>query len=209
MRRGLFVSFEGVEGVGKSTQASLLARRIESELQREVVLTREPGGTPLAEKLRELVLSSDTEPIDERSEALIMAAARASHVSQLIFPSISRGSFVVCDRFGGSYLAYQGFGRGLDLDILRMIAHFASYAIEPDITFLLVIDPALAMERKGVTRDRIETESEEFFLRVAHGYSELALSDSWITLDASLSVEELHEEIFAAVLRVAQNFGER
>ncbi len=209
MRRGLFVSFEGVEGVGKSTQASLLARRIESELQREVVLTREPGGTALAEKLRELVLSSDVEPIDERTEALIMAAARASHVSQLIFPSMSRGNFVVCDRFVGSYLAYQGYGRELDLDVLKIIAHFASFSIEPDITFLLAIDPALAMERKGVARDRIETESAEFFSRVARGYSELALSDSWITLDASLSVEELHEEIFASVLRVVQNFGDR
>lgn len=209
MNRGLFVAFEGVEGVGKSTQASLLAQRIRSELQREVVLTREPGGTVLAERLRELVLSDNGGPIDERTEALIMAAARASHVSQLILPSMRDGRYVICDRFAGSYLAYQGFGRGLDLDVLKMITHFASFAIEPDLTFLLEIEPAVAMERKGVVRDRIETESAEFFARVSKGYSELALSDSWISLDGSLPVTELHEEIFGNFLRVVQNFGER
>ncbi len=209
MNRGLFVAFEGVEGVGKSTQASLLAQRIRSELHREVVYTREPGGTVLAERLRELVLSNEEESIDERTEALIMAAARASHVAQVIYPNLSNGRFVICDRFAGSYLAYQGFGRGLDIDLLRIITHFASFGIEPDLTFFLEIQPAVAMARKGVVRDRIETESLEFFAKVARGYSELALSDSWISLDGSLPVDELHEEIFGNLLRVVQNYGEK
>ncbi len=209
MNRGLFVTFEGVEGAGKSTQASLLAQRIRSELQREVVVTREPGGTVLAERLRELVLSHNVGIIDGRTEALIMAAARASHVSQLILPSMRDGRHVICDRFAGSYLAYQGYGRGLDLDVLGMITHFASFAIEPDLTFLLEVEPGLAMERKEVVRDRIETESAEFFARVSKGYSELALSDSWVSLDGSLPVNQLHEEIFGNFLRVVQNFGER
>ncbi|NNN19699.1 MAG: dTMP kinase [Acidimicrobiaceae bacterium] len=209
MKRGLFIAFEGVEGVGKSTQASLLAERVRAELQREVVLTREPGGTALAEKLRQIVLSGADGPIDDRTEALIMAAARASHVSQLIFPSLKDGRFVICDRFAGSYLAYQGFGRGLELDVLKIVTHFSSYAIDPDMTFLLQLDPAAAMARKGTSRDRIEIETDEFFARVAKGYEELSFSDSWVTLDASLSVEQLHEEIFAHVLRVIQNFGEK
>ncbi len=209
MKRGLFVAFEGVEGVGKSTQAQLLAQRIRSELNREAVLTREPGGTPLAEELRKLVLVNANEPIDARTEALIMAAARASHVSQLVLPSIRNECFVICDRFAGSYLAYQGYGRGLDLEILKIVTHFASSGIEPDLTFFLDLDPRLALERKKEARDRIETESPEFFARVAQGYSELAASNSWIMLDASLSVEDLHEEVFAQVLRVVQNFGEK
>jgi len=209
LKRGLFVAFEGVEGVGKSTQAQLLAQRIRSELNREAVLTREPGGTPLAEELRKLVLVNANEPIDARTEALIMAAARASHVSQLVLPSIRNERFVICDRFAGSYLAYQGYGRGLDLEILKIVTHFASSGIEPDLTFFLDLDPRLALERKKEARDRIETESPEFFARVAQGYSELAASNSWIMLDASLSVEDLHEEVFAQVLRVVQNFGEK
>ncbi len=209
MKRGLFVAFEGVEGVGKSTQAQLLAQRIRSELNREAVLTREPGGTPLAEELRKLVLVNANEPIDARTEALIMAAARASHVSQLVLPSIRNECFVICDRFAGSYLAYQGYGRGLDLEVLKIVTHFASSGIEPDLTFFLDLDPRLALERKKEARDRIETESPEFFARVAQGYSELAASNSWIMLDASLSVEDLHEEVFAQVLRVVQNFGEK
>lgn len=209
MRRGLFIAFEGVEGVGKSTQAALLAERIESELHRDVVLTREPGGTLLGEKLREIVLSRDGMKIDERTEALLMAAARSTHVSQLIFPSLRDGRFVICDRFAGSYLAYQGYGRGLDLEVLRVISHFAACSIEPDVTFFLEVDPVVAMSRKGGSRDRIEAESEEFFLRVARGYSDLARSSSWTTLDGSLTIEELHEAIFAELLRVEQNFGER
>lgn len=209
MKRGLFIAFEGVEGVGKSTQASLLADRVRAELQREVVLTREPGGTAVAERLRDIVLSGAGGPIDDRTEALIMAAARASHVSQLIFPSLKDGRFVICDRFAGSYLAYQGFGRGLELEVLRIITHFASNAIDPDLTFLLQLDPAVAMERKDTSRDRIEIETDEFFARVSKGYAELSFSDSWVTLDGSLSVGKLHEEIFAHVLRVIQNFGEK
>ncbi|TAN24859.1 MAG: dTMP kinase, partial [Actinomycetota bacterium] len=195
---------------GKSTQAQLLAQRIRSELNQEVVLTREPGGTPLAEQLRGLVLANTNGPVDARAEALIMAAARASHVSEVISPSIENGHFVICDRFAGSYLAYQGYGRGLELEVLRIITHFASSGIDPDLTFFLHLDPLLAMERKGQeVRDRIEAESQEFFSRVAKGYEELAVSNSWIMLDASLSVEELHDEVFAQVLRVLQNFGEK
>ena len=208
MKRGLFVAFEGVEGVGKSTQAQLLAQRIRSELNREAVLTREPGGTPLAEELRKLVLDANA-PIDARTEALIMAAARASHVSQMVIPTMRNECFVICDRFAGSYLAYQGYGRGLELEILKIITHFASSGIEPDLTFFLDLDPLLALQRKREERDRIETESPEFFARVAQGYSELAASNSWIMLDASLSIEDLHEEIFAQVLVVVQNFGEK
>ncbi len=195
--------------MGKSTQASLLAQRIGAELNRDVILTREPGGTLLAEKLRELVLQGRDGLIDFRSEALIMAASRASHVSELIIPGLTRGTDVICDRFSGSYLAYQGYGRGLDLDVLKVITSFASFATEPDVTFWLDGDPGLTIRRKGADLDRIEHEPPDFFSRVAQGYAELARTNSWISLDATLSIEELHEEIFATVLRVKQNLGER
>lgn len=209
MKRGLFIVFEGVEGVGKSTQASLLAKRVSKELKREAILTREPGGTELAEKLRTLVLSHSGEVIDNRTEALIMAAARAHHVSQQIFPRIESGAYVICDRFSGSYLAYQGYGRGLEIETLEIITHFASGGIEPDITFYLDVDPKEAMARKGVSRDRIEAESPDFFEKVARGYAELATRDLWVSLEAGRSVEEIHEQVFAYVLEIAQDFGDK
>lgn len=209
MKRGLFIAFEGVESVGKSTQATLLANRIRSELDREVVLTREPGGTVLAEKLRSLVLERNGELIDDRTEALVMAAARAHHVSQLILPSLRAEKYVVCDRFAGSFLAYQGFGRDLDLDILETITHFASAAIEPDLTFFLDLDLREANKRKEGESDRIETESDEFFAKVANGFSILAEKESWVTVDASLSPNEIHEQLFTEVVLLSQTFGER
>lgn len=207
MKRGLFVTFEGVEGVGKSTQANLLAQRISSELEVEVVLTREPGGTELAEQLRTLVLEHKTFNVSDRTEALLMAAARADHVANLIYPNLRNGTYVICDRFAGSFLAYQGYGRGLDLETLALITHFASDALEPDITFYLKSDPEYAMRRKGGKRDRIESQTLEFFSNVSTGYDELALAHDWVTLDASRSVEELHEAIFANTLVVMQSYG--
>lgn len=207
MKRGLFVTFEGVEGVGKSTQADLLAQRIASELEVEVVLTREPGGTELAEQLRTLVLEHKTTNVSDRTEALLMAAARADHVANLIYPSLKNGIYVICDRFAGSFLAYQGYGRGLDIETLGLITHFASDALEPDITFYLKSDPEYAMRRKGGERDRIESQTFEFFSKVSVGYDELALEHGWVTLDASRSIEELHEMIFANTLVVMQSYG--
>lgn len=209
MKRGLFIALEGVESVGKSTQASLLAERIRSELNREVVLTREPGGTVLAEKLRSLVLERNGELIDDRTEALVMAAARAHHVSQLILPSLREEKYVVCDRFAGSFLAYQGFGRDLDLEILEIITHFASAAIEPDLTFFLDLDLREAAKRKAGEFDRIETEPDEFFIKVANGFSVLAENKSWTTVDASLSPDVIHEQLFSQVVLLSQAFGER
>lgn len=205
----MFVAFEGVEGAGKSTQAGMLATRIESELGRSVILTREPGGTDLAEELRSLVLTHRGELLDPRTEALIMVAARAHHVSQVIAPGLRSGSFVLCDRFSGSYLAYQGYGRGLDLGILRDITHFASASIEPDVTYFLRVDPAVGFARKGMGADRIEAEPREFFEKVAQGYSELCVLDGWAVLDASQSPEDLHEQIFAHLVVTMQSFGEK
>ena len=194
--KGLFIVLEGVEGAGKSTQAALLAKRMRTDMGVEVVLTREPGGTPLAEQLREIILKAGDTPVNERSEALVMAAARASHVAELVLPNINQGRFVVCDRFSGSYLAYQGFGRGMDMDALKTITQFASAFLEPDITFYLTIKPSEAMRRKSGALDRIEKESSTFFDRVALGYETLAKANKWIEVSASQSIKEVHEEIF-------------
>lgn len=209
MKRGLFVAFEGLEGVGKSTQASMLAHRIESELKRKVVLTREPGGTKLAEVLRKLVLDDNGTDIGDRTEALLMAAARADHVANLISPNLKQGNFVICDRFAGSFLAYQGYGRGLDLDMLGILTHFASAGLEPDITFYLEAEPAVGFSRLGGTKDRIESQPNEFFLQVARGFDELSKRHNWFAFDASLSIEEIHNMMYVNLLEVLQEFGER
>lgn len=209
MKRGLFVALEGLEGVGKSTQASMLASKIESELKRNVMLTREPGGTELAEVLRKLVLDSNGTAISDNTEALLMAAARADHVANLIFPNLKQGNFVICDRFAGSFLAYQGYGRGLDLDTLGILTHFASAGLEPDITFYLKVEPAVGFGRLGKDKDRIESLPGEFFLQVARGYDELSEKYGWIAIDASLSAEEIHNSMYANLLEVLQEFGER
>lgn len=209
MKRGLFVAFEGLEGTGKSTQALMLSRRIESELDRQVILTREPGGTDLAEVVRKLVLDASGNAISDRTEALLMASARADHVANLIYPNLRQGKFVICDRFAGSFLAYQGYGRGLDLDTLATLTHFASDGLEPDLTFYLRAEISLGFERIGESKDRIESLPTEFFMQVANGYEELAKLHNWITIDASQAIDDIHNVIFVNLLQVLQEFGER
>jgi dTMP kinase len=200
MTRGRLIAFEGGEGSGKSTQAALLARAIDA------VLTREPGGTPLGEQLRSLVLDADNH-VDARAEALLMAAARAQHVHEVIEPALAAGRDVVTDRFTPSSIAYQGYGRGLDA---REVLELNSWAVEtvvPDRTFYLRLstkERALRAAESEAPLDRIERVGGEFMGRVEAGFEEIARAEPERVrvLDASLPPEELVAAVRAEIMEL-------
>jgi len=183
MKRGYFITFEGPEGAGKSSQIQLLAAALTSA-GREVVVTREPGGTPLAEAIRNVVKGHrGDEEVHPVTELLLMEAARSQHVSQVIVPALEEGKVVLCDRFYDSTTAYQGGGRGLDMDIIRKMNVFASLGVEPDLTILLDLTPERGFERTGTRAetqgeyDRFELEKLDFHRRVRAVFLELARRD--------------------------------
>ena len=187
---------EGGEGVGKSTQAAALARHLGA------VLTREPGGTALGEALRDLLLGPARPAPVARAETLLMLAARAQHVAEVIEPALARGEDVVCDRYSGSTLAYQGYGRGLELGDLNDLDRWASGGRAPDLVILLDLPVERARRRRaGSAPDRIEGEGEEFLERVQAGFRELAAAapGRWKVVDASGDVAEVAAAVRAAV----------
>ena len=191
-----FIVLEGGEGVGKSTQAAALARHLGA------VLTREPGGTALGEALRGLLLGSDRPAPVARAETLMMLAARAQHVAEVIEPALARGQDVVCDRYSGSTLAYQGYGRGLDLGEIAELDRWASGGRAPDLVILLDMPAEGARQRRaGSTPDRIEGEGDEFLGRVQAGFRELAVAapGRWKVVDASGEVGEVAAAVREAV----------
>jgi len=169
--KGLFITFEGPDGAGKSTHIREVRRLLE-EKGRRVLVTREPGGTPAAEEIREVLLSPRQEKIDERSELLLYLAARAQHVTQTILPALEDGIDVICDRFSDSSIAYQGFGRGIDLQFLETVNAWACRGLTPDYTFLMLLPPQDAQKRLEAERtlDRMELESMDFKQRVYEGF---------------------------------------
>ncbi|HIJ82814.1 MAG TPA: dTMP kinase [Magnetococcales bacterium] len=207
--QGGFVTFEGGDGVGKSTQAWLLAQRLE-ECGHRVVLTREPGGCPFSETLRDLLVAGQPQSIHAKTELLLMLAARVEHVRQLIQPALHQGQWVVSDRFFDSTLAYQGFGRGIDLSFLSMLNRWAIGDLVPHVTFLLVMDPQEGLLRAGKkcaisgshrVETRFEREGELFQQRVNEGFIELARQDRsrFRSIDAGGSQENIAREIWATV----------
>ncbi|MCK5897658.1 MAG: dTMP kinase [Methylococcales bacterium] len=167
MTRGRFITLEGGEGVGKSTNLKFIeVLLIEKGLQ--VMVTREPGGTALAEKLRQLLLASDVKKIDASTELLLMFAARADHIQQVIKPALAQEKWVLCDRFTDSTYAYQGGGRGLDTENIAWLEKFVQQQLQPDITFLLdaPIEIGMARAKKRGALDRFETEQHVFFNKV-------------------------------------------
>ncbi|WP_027877007.1 dTMP kinase [Meiothermus cerbereus] len=191
--KGLFITFEGPEGAGKSTQARLLADWLR-EKGREVVLTREPGGTRLGQAIRELLLHQDHMCFE--AEYLLYSADRAEHMQTLIRPALERGRVVLCDRWLDSSLAYQGYGRGLNLGWLQAVASGATQGIKPRKTFLFDLPPEVGLERfEG--HDRLEREPLEFHQRVRQGYLELAQAEPqrFVVLDATQPPKALFEEL--------------
>jgi dTMP kinase len=173
---GLFVAFEGGEGAGKSTQARALAAAL-TAAGREVVLTREPGGTPAAEAIRDVVLTPDFAGLDPRAEALLYAAARAEHVARLVRPALARGAVVITDRYIDSSIAYQGIGRALGPDVIGEINLWATRRLLPDLTVLLDVEAGAGLARIDSAPDRIEQEPEEFHAQVVQGFRALAAGD--------------------------------
>ncbi len=174
--RGRFITFEGIEGVGKSTQLAQAALHLRGRVN-DPLLTREPGGTPLAEALRALVLQRRDRPVGVSAELLMIFAARASHVTDVIAPALARGRWVLCDRFTDATEAYQGAGHGVAQSTIRQLAAIAHPGLMPDLTLLLDAPPLVAHARvasRGASLDRFEAEDQKFFERVRRGYLDIA-----------------------------------
>ena len=208
---GLFISFEGIDGAGKSTHIEALAQAFRDQ-QRQVVLTREPGGTPLAEKLRSLVLN---DPMDPMTEALLVFAARRDHLHQVIEPALARGEVVLCDRFTDATFAYQGAGRGFDLHILNVLEGWVQSVDlaeegavrQPDLTIWFDLDPAIAASRLAQARvpDKFEAQPVEFFRRVAQGYATRLAGDA--KRFARIEADQSRDAVWQDVLQALRNKG--
>ena len=206
---GIFISFEGIDGAGKSSHIEALAAAFRAQ-GRAVTLTREPGGTPLAEKLRTLVLNDAMDPL---TEALLVFAARRDHLQQVIEPALARGEVLICDRFTDATFAYQGGGRGFDWDVLSNLelwvqsipALGANFVRNPDATLWFDLAPEVAAERLATARvpDRFESQPAEFFRRVAEGYARRAAQapQRFARIDAALGREAVWQQIAAAMVQ--------
>ena len=204
MTRGLFISFEGIDGAGKSTHIEHVAALFR-QAGRAVVLTREPGGTPLSEKLRELVLH---EPMDALTEALLMFAARREHLVQVIEPALARGDVVLCDRFTDATFAYQGGGRGFDWQVLGQLEAMVQTTAQgvlrqPDLTVWFDLDPQIAAERLASARvpDKFESQPADFFAAVRAGYArrQAEMPSRFARIDAAQTREAVGEAVVGVV----------
>ncbi|MBD3314358.1 MAG: dTMP kinase [Chitinivibrionales bacterium] len=210
MTPGHFITFEGVDGCGKTTQLNLAAEFLR---ERDVpfITTREPGGTRVAEMIRELILCPDHEEIVDSCELLLYLAARAQHVQEKIRPALERGMSVLCDRFAEATFAYQGYGRGFELENLVRLNDFATGGLTPSLTFIFDIPVELAMDRMrgmGKAHDRLERNGREFHERVREGYraQAAAQTDRMVLFDGRRSIDELASEVRA---RLSEKIGRK
>ncbi len=195
MGKGLFITFEGADGCGKTTQMKLLAQYLEQQGY-DVVLTREPGGKGLGEKVREILLNYDG-VVSDRCESFLFLADRAQNIDIIVNPAVNAGKIVLCDRHTDSTVAYQGYGRGLDIERINKLNYIATNGRKPDLTFVFDIDTETSMKRVGKEKDRMESAGLEFHNRVRYGYLEIARQEPERikVIDASKSIEEIHKEV--------------
>ena len=194
---GLFISFEGIDGCGKSTQADLLRSYLESKGE-QVELLREPGGTALSEQIREILLNPNNDKMDPSTESILLSASRAQLTREIIIPALERGNVVICDRYADSTLAYQGYGRGINLEWLEKLNEFATAGLKPDITLLVDLPVDEAFNRmQSKSFDRIEMEGIEFLEKVRSGYLELTdrFSKRYFMIDGMETIEEMSKKI--------------
>lgn len=201
MSKGLLIVIDGPDGCGKTTQIGLLKKRLEEE-GKEFLTTREPGGTVISEKIRDILLDNDNHNMSSQCEALLYAAARAQLISEIIIPALNEGKIIVCDRFIHSSLVYQGIGRNLGIDNIADINKFAVAELQPDLTILIDIDYEEGLRRKKNQKklDRLENVEDEFHRKVAEGYKHVhATYSDVIILNGENTVENISDEIFRLV----------
>lgn len=200
MSKGLFITFEGIDGCGKSTQLREIAQKLSAD-SLPVVVTREPGGTAIAEKIREILISPQNSEMVNECELLMYLAARAQHVREKILPALQGGSIVLCDRFQEATFAYQGFGRNIPLDFLKQVNFFATGGLVPDCTFIFDISVDLSyarMQKMNKIKDRLEQNDRSFYERISAGYRFLAEAEPQrvLLIDGSRPVEEISEVVY-------------
>ena len=203
--RGKFITVEGIEGVGKSTNIEFLSKLIEKE-GFDVLVTREPGGTPMAERIRQMLLEHGDEPLPDIAESLLFFASRSLHIDNAIRPALAAGTWVVCDRFTDASRAYQGVARGLGLDKINRMAQWVQGDLEPDLTLLLDAPVATGMQRtkqRGAA-DRLDSEEAAFYERVREGYLGLAAAEPqrFAVIDASREITQVQADITRAMARL-------
>ena len=199
INKGLFVTFEGIDGCGKTTQMKLLAEYLTNHGY-DVVITREPGAKGLGEKIRDILLHYDGE-VSSKAESFLFLADRAQHIDKLVNPSVKEGKIVLCDRHTDSTIAYQGYGRGVDIEQLNVLNSLAVGNRVPDLTFVFDIDVETSMSRVGSEMDRMEASGKEFFNKVRQGYLDIAASEPERVkvIDAKRSVSEISREVVQIV----------
>jgi dTMP kinase len=199
----MFITFEGPEGSGKTTQTPLLTDYLKS-CGLNVLQIREPGGTPIGDQIRQVLHDLKNDAMHPHTELLLYSASRAQVVAERLRPHLEQDGIVICDRYADSTLAYQGYGRGLDLEALKLITHFATGGLKPDLTLFLDIDPEQGLQRRLQNNEewnRMDSQTLDFYLRVHHGYLKLIEADPgrWVRINASQSVEQVRDEIRAVV----------
>lgn len=199
MKKGLFITFEGADGCGKTTQLKLLAKYL-TDKGFDILITREPGAKGLGEKLREILLNYDGE-VSDRCESFLFLADRAQHIDTIVKPALNNGKIVLCDRHTDSTVAYQGWGRGLDIEQINKLNTIATNGLKPDLTIVFDVDIETSMKRVGNEKDRMESSGSEFFNKVRNGYLKIAENEPERVkvIDSTKSIEEIHKKVIALV----------
>ena len=200
--KGKFISFEGIDACGKSTQVKLLLKKMNTS-SNKTILVREPGGSTISEEIRDILLNSKLNEMSDRTEALLMTGSRAQLTYEKIMSNLDEGKNVIADRYSDSTLAYQGGGRGLDIEWLIKLNQFATYNLSPDVTFLIDLHPEEAIKRKDIENDRIEKVGIDFQINVRNAYLQIAkrFDDRIVVLDGHNQVNIIHQKILKELSR--------